>query len=132
VHTARPEEAETLGREATTIAEAADDGWNLGWALGIRAAVAGQRGNMGDATELARASIEVMRSIDHGWGVAHAQLGLGDLARLRGDLDDAKRMYTDALGYLRSAYPSGNPRHLLTPGPNRQPAAALTSNRPST
>jgi DNA-binding CsgD family transcriptional regulator len=42
-----------------------------------------------------------MRSIDHRWGVARAQLGLGDLARLRGDLDGARRMYTDALGYLR-------------------------------
>src|SRR6185437_788572 len=87
VHTARPDEAETLGREAAAIAEAADDGWNVGWALGIRAAIAGLR--------------EVMRSIDHGWGVARAQLGLGDVARLRGDLDGAQRMYTDALGYLR-------------------------------
>jgi predicted ATPase/DNA-binding CsgD family transcriptional regulator/tetratricopeptide (TPR) repeat protein len=101
VHTARPDEAETLGREATAIAEDADDGWNLGWALGIRAAVAGLRGNMREAADLARASIEVMRSIDHRWGVARAQLGLGDLARLGGDLDGAKRMYTDALGYLR-------------------------------
>ena len=53
VHTARPAEAETLGREATAIAEAADDGWNLGWALGIRAAVAGLRGNIRDAAALA-------------------------------------------------------------------------------
>jgi predicted ATPase/DNA-binding NarL/FixJ family response regulator len=101
VHTARPDEAETLGREATAIAEAADDGWNVGWALGIRAAVAGLRGNVREAAELARASIGVMRSIDHGWGVARAQLGLGDLARLAGDLDGAKHMYADALGYLR-------------------------------
>ena len=62
VHTARPDEAETLSREATTIAEAADDGWNSGWALGIRAAIAALRGDMRDAAELARASIEVMRS----------------------------------------------------------------------
>jgi predicted ATPase/DNA-binding NarL/FixJ family response regulator len=101
VHTARPDEAETLGREATAIAEAANDGWNLGWALGIRAAIAGLRGNMREAAELASASIEVMRSIDHRWGVARAELGLGDLARLRGDLDGAQRMYTEALVYLR-------------------------------
>jgi predicted ATPase/DNA-binding CsgD family transcriptional regulator len=101
VHTARPDEAEALGREATAIAEAAHDGWNLGWALGIRAAVAALRGNVSAAGELATASVEVMRSIDHGWGVARAQLGLGDLARLGGDLDGAKRMYADALGYLR-------------------------------
>jgi predicted ATPase/DNA-binding NarL/FixJ family response regulator len=101
VHTARPDEAETFGREATAIAEAADDGWNVGWALGIRAAIAALRGNMREAAELARASIEVMRSIDHRWGVARAQLGLGDLARLLGDLDDAQRMYTEALVYLR-------------------------------
>ena len=73
----------------------------MGWALGIRAAIAGIRGNMREAAELASASIEVMRSIDHRWGVARAQLGLGDLARLRGDLGGAQRMYADALGYLR-------------------------------
>jgi predicted ATPase/DNA-binding NarL/FixJ family response regulator len=101
LHTARPDEAETLGREATAIAEAAGDGWNLGWALGVRAAIAGLRGNMHEAAELASASIEVMRSIDHRWGVARAQLGLGDLARLRGDLDGAQQMYTEALVYLR-------------------------------
>jgi DNA-binding CsgD family transcriptional regulator len=101
VHTARPDEAETLGREAAAIAAAADDGWNVGWALGIRAAIAGLRGNMREAAELAGASVEVMRSIDHGWGVARAQLGLGDVARLRGDLHGAQLMYTDALGYLR-------------------------------
>ena len=101
VHTARPDEAETLGQEATAIAEAADDGWNVGWALGIRAAVAALRGNIAEAAELAAASVTVMRSIDHGWGIARAQLGLGDLARMCGDPDGAKRMYTDALGYLR-------------------------------
>ena len=83
------------------IAEAAGDGWNVGWALGIRAAIAGLRGNIREAAELASASIEVMRSIDHRWGVARAQLGLGDLARLRGDLAQAQLMYGDALGYLR-------------------------------
>ena len=77
------------------------DGWNTGWALGIRAAIAGVRGDIREAAELAGASIEVMRSIDHRWGVARAQLGLGDLARLRGDLAQAQLMYGDALGYLR-------------------------------
>ena len=101
VHTGRPDEAETLGREAAAIAEVADDGWNVGWALGIRAAVAALRGNIRDAGELARASVTVMRSIDHGWGIARAQLGLGDLARMRGDRDGARDMYADALGYLR-------------------------------
>jgi DNA-binding NarL/FixJ family response regulator len=101
VHTARLDEAETLGREATAIAEAADDGWNVGWALGIRAAVAALRGDTDQAGKLARASVQVMRSIDQGWGVARSQLGLGDLARLGGDLDGARDMYADALGYLR-------------------------------
>src|SRR6202000_382737 len=32
VHTARPAEAETLGREGTAIAEGADAGWEPGWA----------------------------------------------------------------------------------------------------
>jgi len=101
VHTGRHDEAESLGQEAMAIAEAACDGWNQGWALGIRAAVAGVRGDIGLAAELARASVAVMRSIDHRWGVARAQLGLGDLARLRGDLADAQQMYGEALGYLR-------------------------------
>ena len=121
VHTGRPDEAETLGREATAIAEDADDGWNLGWALGIRAAVAGLRGNMRDAADLARASIEVMRlGRRHRWGVARAQLGLGDLARLGGDLDGAKRMYTDALGTPPA--PGGR-------GDLRSPAACAASAR---
>ena len=46
VHTGRPDEAEALGQEAMAIAEAAGDGWNKGWALGIRAAVAGVRGDI--------------------------------------------------------------------------------------
>ena len=101
VHTGRPDEAETLGLEATAIAEAAGDGWNQGWALGIRAAVAGLRGKIREAADLANASIAVMRGIDHRWGVARAQLGLGDLARMRGDHGDAHQRYTEALAYLR-------------------------------
>jgi predicted ATPase/DNA-binding CsgD family transcriptional regulator/tetratricopeptide (TPR) repeat protein len=101
LHSGRPDEAEALSQEAGRTAAAAGDGWNEGWALGIRAAIAGLRGNIRAAAELASASIEVMRSIDHRWGVARAQLGLGDLARLRGDFSAARRMYADALGYLR-------------------------------
>ena len=101
VHTGRPDEAEALGQEAMAIAERAGDGWNQGWALGVRAAVAGIRGDIGLAADLARASVDVMRSIDHRWGVARSQLGLADLARLRGDLAEARHMYGEALGYLR-------------------------------
>lgn len=101
LHTGHPDEAEKLSWEAMALAEAGGDGWNEGWALGIRAAIAAVRGDTRAAAGLASASIEVMRSIDHRWGVAHAQLGLGDFARLRGDLDGAQRMYADALGYLR-------------------------------
>jgi predicted ATPase/DNA-binding CsgD family transcriptional regulator len=101
MHTGRPDEAEALSREAAVNAEANGDGWNAGWSLGIRAAVAAVRGDVQQAAELAGASVDVMRAIDHRWGVARAQMGLGDLARLRGDLDGAQRMYADALGYLR-------------------------------
>jgi DNA-binding NarL/FixJ family response regulator len=101
VHTGRPDDADELSLEATGIAEGAGDGWNEGWSLGIRAAIAGVRGDITEATRLASASIAVMRSIDHRWGIARAQLGLGDLARMRGDSADARRMYTEALGYLR-------------------------------
>jgi DNA-binding NarL/FixJ family response regulator len=101
VHTGRPDEAETLSQEAAQIAETAADGWNAGWSLGIRAAIAAIRGNVRLAAELAGASVDVMGAIDHRWGVARAQLGLGDLARLRGDFAGARRMYADALSYLR-------------------------------
>jgi len=67
----------------------------------VRAAIAGLRGNMRAAADLARASIEVMRSIDHLWGVARAELGLGDLARLRGDPGGAHARYLEALAILR-------------------------------
>ena len=56
VRTGRPDEAEALGQEAMTIAKAAGDEWNTGWALGIRAAVAGVRGDIGLAADLARAN----------------------------------------------------------------------------
>jgi predicted ATPase/DNA-binding CsgD family transcriptional regulator len=101
VHTGRPEEADALSQEAARTAQEAGDGWNQGWALGIRATIAGVRGNIRAAAELAEASIEVMRSIDQRWGVARAQLGLGDLARLRGDFSGAQRLYSDALGPFR-------------------------------
>jgi predicted ATPase/DNA-binding NarL/FixJ family response regulator len=101
VHTGRADEAEPLCQEAARIAAESGDGWNAGWALGIRSAIAAMRGDIRAASEFASASIEVMRSIDHRWGVARAQLGLGDLARLRGDFGGARDMYADALGYLR-------------------------------
>jgi DNA-binding NarL/FixJ family response regulator len=100
-HTGRADEAEALVTEARSIASAARDGWNEGWALGIMAVVAGLRGNMRAAAEFGEASIEVMRGIDHYWGVARAQLGLADVARLRADHGDARARYLDALTYLR-------------------------------
>ena len=101
VHTGRPDEAEELCCQASTMAEAAADRWNEGWALSIRAAVAGARGRIREAADLANASLKIMRDIDQRWGVARVQLGLGDLARLRGDHADALQCYTEALAYLR-------------------------------
>jgi predicted ATPase/DNA-binding NarL/FixJ family response regulator len=101
IHTGQFDEAESLSLEAAAIAQAVGDGWNKGWALGVRAAIAAVRGDMRAAGELAGASTEVMHSIDHLWGVARAQLGLGDVARMLRDFDGAKRMYANALVYLR-------------------------------
>jgi predicted ATPase/DNA-binding NarL/FixJ family response regulator len=101
IHTGHYDEAEALSLEAAAIAQRVGDGWNRGWALGVRSAIAAVRGDMTAAGELASASNEVMHSIDHLWGVARAQLGLGDLARMLRDFDGAKRMYADALIYLR-------------------------------
>jgi predicted ATPase/DNA-binding CsgD family transcriptional regulator len=100
-HIGRVDEAESLVSEALSIATAARDGWNKGWALGIRAVVAGLHGNMRAAAELGAASISVMRDIEHYFGVARAQLGLADVARLRGDHGDARARYLEALTYLR-------------------------------
>jgi hypothetical protein len=59
------------------------DGWNEGYALGTRAAIAARRGKLREAEQQATASVAVMRRIDQQWGAARALLGLGDLARFR-------------------------------------------------
>src|SRR5262249_2918190 len=81
--------------EALAMARAAGDGWNEGYALGVKAAIAGVNGSLREAQDLAKASIDVMRRIDQQWGTARALLGLGDLARLRGDPGDARRHYLE-------------------------------------
>jgi len=78
----------------------AGDGWNEGYALGTRAAIAARAGKLAEAEQLARASVTVMRRIDQQWGAARALLGLGDLARLRGHPGQAHDRYLEALPIL--------------------------------
>ncbi|HXW45512.1 MAG TPA: LuxR C-terminal-related transcriptional regulator, partial [Streptosporangiaceae bacterium] len=83
------------------VAQAAGDGWNEGYALGTRAAIAASAGKLREAEQLASASVNVMRRIDHQWGVARGLLGLGDLARLRGHPGEAHARYVEALAILQ-------------------------------
>ena len=102
VHTGRPDEAEALGREAMAIAEAAGDSWNTGWALGIRAAIAGVRGNIarggraGQRLDRGHARRSTTGGASPGPSSASAT-SPGCAATWRG----AQLMYSDALGYLR-------------------------------
>jgi len=101
LHTGRTGEAAASADEALAIAQAADDGWNEGYALGTRAALAAGAGQLREAEQLARASVAVMRRIDQQWGAARALLGLGDLARLRGHPGEAHSRYVEALPVLQ-------------------------------
>ena len=101
LHTGRTGEAAASADEALAIAQAADDGWNEGYALGTRAALAAGAGQLREAEQLARASVAVMRRIGQQWGAARALLGLGDLARLRGHPGEAHSRYVEALPVLQ-------------------------------
>ncbi len=101
LHTGRADEAAASADEALAIAQAARDGWNEGYALGTRAALAAGTGQLREAEQLARASVAVMRRIDQQWGAARALLGLGDLARLRGHPGEAHSRYVEALPVLQ-------------------------------
>ena len=105
LHTGRTDEAAASADQALSIAQAAGDGWNEGYALGTRAAIAARAGQLREAEQLASASVSVMRRIDQQWGVARALLGLGDLARLRGHPGEAHGRYVEAL-----ADPAGDRR----------------------
>jgi DNA-binding CsgD family transcriptional regulator len=95
------DEAAAAADEALSIAQAAGDGWNEGYALGVRAALAALAGRLREAEQLGRSSIAIMRRIDQQWGVARALLGLGDLARLRSDPSGAHSRYLESLAILR-------------------------------
>ena len=101
MHTGRTDEAASTADQALSIAQAAGDGWNEGYALGTRAGLAAAAGKLREAEQLASASAKVMRRIDHQWGVARALLALGDLARLRGHPGEAHGRYVEALAILQ-------------------------------
>jgi len=100
LRTGRAGEAAARADQALSAARAAGDGWNEGYALGTRAAIAARAGKLAEAEQLARASVTVMRRIDQQWGAARALLGLGDLARLRGHPGQAHDRYLEALPIL--------------------------------
>jgi predicted ATPase/DNA-binding CsgD family transcriptional regulator len=102
LHTGRTDEAAAHADDALAVAQTSgDDGWNEGYALGTRAALAAQAGKLREAQQLASASVAVMWRIDQQWGAARALLGLGDLARLRGHPGEAHSRYVEALAILR-------------------------------
>ena len=57
LHTGRTDEAAASADEALSIAQAAGDGWNEGYALGTRAAIAARQGKLREAEQLATASV---------------------------------------------------------------------------
>ncbi len=98
------EAASTAGEQALSIAQAAGDGWNRGYALGTQAAIAAasRPSKLREAELLADAhSVGVMRRIGSAMGVARALLGLGDLARFRGHPGEAHSRYVEALAILQ-------------------------------
>ena len=96
----RTDEAAARADQALSAAQAAQDGWNEGYALGTKAAVAARAGKLAEARQLGGASVAVMRRIDQQWGAARALLGLGDLARLSGQPGEAHGRYMEALPIL--------------------------------
>jgi predicted ATPase/tetratricopeptide (TPR) repeat protein len=100
LQTGRADEALARADQALALAQAAGDGWNEGYALGTRAAIAARAGQFREAEQLASASVSVMRHIDQLWGVARVLLGLGDLARLRHRPGEAHDRYVEALAIL--------------------------------
>ena len=100
LQTGRGDEASARADQALATAQAAGDGWNEGYALGTKAAIAARAGQLREAEQLANASVEDMRRIDQLWGVARVLLGLGDLARLRKRPGEAHDRYVEALAIL--------------------------------
>jgi tetratricopeptide (TPR) repeat protein len=100
LQTGRADEAMACADEVLSLAQAAGDGWNEGYALGTKAAIAARAGLLREAEQLASASVAVMRHIDQQWGVARALLRLADLARLRHHPGEAHDRYVEALGIL--------------------------------
>jgi predicted ATPase/DNA-binding CsgD family transcriptional regulator len=96
----RADEAAAHADQALSIAHAAQDGWNEGYALGSKAVIAARAGRLREAHQLGSASVAVMRRIDQQWGAARALLGLGDLARLSGHPGEAHARYVEALPIL--------------------------------
>jgi predicted ATPase len=100
LQTGRADEAADRVDQALALAQAAGDGWNEGYALGTKAAIAARAGQWREAELLASASVRVMRHIDQLWGVARVLLGVGDLARLRHRPGEAHDRYVEALAIL--------------------------------
>ena len=99
----RMDEAAARVDQALSVAQAAQDGWNEGYALGTKAAIAARAGKLREARQLGSASPSqaAMRRIDQQWGAARALLGLGDLARLSGHPGEAHGRYVEALPILQ-------------------------------
>ncbi len=97
----RMDEAAARVDQALSVAQAEQDGWNEGYALGTKAAIAARAGKLREAHQLGSASVAAMRRIDQQWGAARALLGLGDLARLSGHPGEAHGRYVEALPILQ-------------------------------
>jgi tetratricopeptide (TPR) repeat protein len=97
LHLGRVDAAAAHADQALSIANAAQDGWNEGYALGTKAAIAARAGKLREARQLGSTSVAAMRRIDQQWGAARC---LGDLARLSGHSGEAHARYMEALPIL--------------------------------
>jgi hypothetical protein len=68
LQTGRADEAVARADQALALTQAAGDGWNEGYALGTKAAIAARAGRLREAEQLATTSVSVMRHIDQLWG----------------------------------------------------------------
>jgi predicted ATPase/DNA-binding SARP family transcriptional activator len=87
--------AEDLAERALTVVGAANHSQAL--AFGVRARVAGDRGNPVAAMGDAATSVELYRAAGDTWGAAWASRCLASAARLAGDATQAKRLCEEVL-----------------------------------
>lgn len=100
VDVGRISEAVLLLDEGLMLARAHDDLPEIGFALGIRCAIARATGDY--RATVFEESLELQRRIGDTRGIARALNSLGGARQALGEYDGAKRLYRESIGLLRS------------------------------